>query len=60
MLNNILFRSIIIDLMIRDQKRNKRVYKGCLEDLIYYLKKIDNNEFDCLVNLTNLKNTIQF
>ena len=46
MLNNILFRSIIIDLMIRDQKRNKRVYKNILEDLIYYLKKIDNNEFD--------------
>ena len=46
MLNNILFRSIIIDLMIRDQKRNKRVYKNLLEDLIYYLKKIDNNEFD--------------
>ena len=46
MLNNILFRSIIIDLMIKDQKRNKRVYKGLLEDLIYYLKKIDNNEFD--------------
>ena len=32
--------------MIRDQKRNKRVYKNLLEDLIYYLKKIDNNEFD--------------
>ena len=46
MLNNILFRSIIIDLMIRDQKRNKRIYKGLLEDLIHYLKKIDSNEFD--------------
>ena len=32
--------------MIRDQKRNKRIYKGLLEDLIYYLKKIDSNEFD--------------
>ena len=46
MLNNILFRSIIIDLMIRDQKRNKRIYKGLLEDLIYYLKKANSDEFD--------------
>ena len=46
MLNNILFRSIIIDLMIRDQKRNKRIYKGLLEDLIYYLKKENSDEFD--------------
>ena len=46
MLNNILFRSIIIDLMIRDQKRNKRIYKGLLEDLIYYLKKANCDEFD--------------
>ena len=32
--------------MIRDQKRNKRIYKGLLEDLIYYLKKANSNEFD--------------
>ena len=46
MLNNILFRSVIIDLMIRDQKRNKRIYKGILEDLIYSLKKVSSDEFD--------------
>lgn len=46
MLNNILFRSMIIDLMNKEQKRGKRVYRGILDDFIYHLKKANSAEFD--------------